>query len=45
MHLGTLKQVKPHSVNRNLTCLTLIETKMSIAGFAGTKYYGPHPAT
>jgi len=44
MHFGMLKQVKPHFVNRNLTsCLTLIETKMCIAGFTGTKYYGPTP--
>jgi len=41
-----LKQVKPYFVKRNLTsCLTLIGTKVCIAGFAGTKYYGPHPST
>jgi len=43
--LGMLKQVKPHFVNRNLTCLseclTLIGILVCIVGFAGTKYYGP----
>jgi len=41
-----LKQVKPLFVNRNLTsCLTLIGSEVCIAGFAGTKNYGPHPST
>jgi len=45
MHFDKLKQIKSHFVHRNLTsCLTLIETYVCIAGFAGTKYYGPTPS-